>query len=50
METTYGTLDPPLGKVRLYVAALIATAVSANTKTINSAIAETGTIGVLLVW
>lgn len=48
METTYGTLDPPLGKVRLYVAALIATAVSANTKTINSAIAETGTIGVLL--
>jgi len=49
METTYGTLDPPLGKVRLRIAYLICAAVSTNTKLINNSIAQTGILGSLLV-
>lgn len=49
METTFGTLDPPLGKVRLNIAGLICTAVSTNTKIINDAVASTGILSILLV-
>ena len=49
METTFGVLDPPLGKVRLNIAALIATAVCTNRNVINKALAQTGTINILLV-
>ena len=48
METTFGTLDPPLGKVRLSIAGLIATAISSSSYVVNEAVAKTGTLNVLL--
>ena len=49
MLTTVGTLDPPLGRVRLHVAWLISAAVATNSSGINNELAELGTINVLLV-
>ena len=49
MLTTIGTLDPPLGKVRLHVAWLISAIVTTNTPYVNSELTELGTINVLLV-
>ena len=49
METTFGVLDPPLGKVRLSIAGLIAAAISSSSFLINEAVAKTGTLNVLLV-
>lgn len=49
METTFGTLDPPLGKLRITIASLVATAVATNTKLINEALANTEIIKTLLV-
>lgn len=49
METTFGTLEPPLGKLRITIASLVATAVAANTKLINEALANTEIIKTLLV-
>ncbi|XP_065668626.1 serine/threonine-protein phosphatase 6 regulatory subunit 3 isoform X2 [Hydra vulgaris] len=48
METTFGTLKPPLGKVRLSIAALISRAVATNNYLINDAIAKAGTVKILL--
>lgn len=48
METTFGTLEPPLGKVRLNIAGLICTAVSTNTKIINDALSQTEILSTLL--
>lgn len=48
METTFGVLDPPLGKVRLAVAGLIASAIATSSLIINDTLAKTGTMDVLL--
>ena len=49
MLTTVGTLDPPLGKVRLHVAWLISSVVATNTHFVNCELTELGTVNVLLV-
>ena len=49
MLTTVGTLDPPLGRVRLHVAWLLSAAVGTNTSHVNNELAELGTVNVLLV-
>ena len=49
MLTTIGTLDPPLGRVRLHVAWLISAIVTTNTPYVNNQLTELGTINVLLV-
>lgn len=48
METTFGTLDPPLGRLRITIASLVATAVATNTKIINEALAKTEVVKTLL--
>ncbi|XP_066935183.1 serine/threonine-protein phosphatase 6 regulatory subunit 3-like [Clytia hemisphaerica] len=48
LEMTYGTLQPPLGKVRLGIASLVCTSISTNTKIVNDAIAQTQLLSCLL--
>ncbi len=49
MLTTVGTLDPPLGRVRLHVAWLISAVIVTNTPYVNRELTELGTVNVLLV-
>ena len=49
MLSTVGTLDPPLGRVRLHVAWLLSAAIGTNIPQIYNELADLGTINVLLV-
>ena len=49
MVTTIGTLDPPLGRVRLHIVWLISASVATNNARINKDLADLGTINVILV-
>ncbi|XP_065065756.1 serine/threonine-protein phosphatase 6 regulatory subunit 3-like isoform X2 [Rhopilema esculentum] len=48
MLSTVGTLDPPLGRVRLHVAWLISALVATSSPDVNSELTELGTLNVLL--
>lgn len=49
MLTTVGTLDPPLGNARLQASKLIAAILATNSDTINTELANLGTLQVLWV-
>ena len=49
MLTTIGTLDPPLGNARLQASKLIAAILATNSDTINTELANLGTLQVLWV-
>eukprot|EP00795_Rhopilema_esculentum_P005269 gene5269-418_t len=49
MLSTVGTLDPPLGRVRLHVAWLISALVATSSPDVNSELTELGTLNVLLL-
>lgn len=48
METTFGKLDPPLGKVRLAIVSLVATCCQLNSKIMNDAVAKTKLLSCML--
>lgn len=49
MPTTIGILEPPLGNTRLQITKLITALIQTNSHEVNVELANSGTIGVMLV-
>lgn len=49
LQTTWGTLDPPLGNTRLHVVKLLASSLSTNNAALQDEIIELGALNTMLV-